>query len=92
MPENVILDAPTTIHERTLELDEGRLTAWLRKSHRAYQHLLVIGFGTLDLYAVQYGRPIRLRRIGKKHPDRAVQEREIRTYLVQHFLNDVLLP
>ena len=92
VPENYVLEAQTTTHESTLELDEGRLAAWLRKSHRAYQHLLVIGFGTLDLYAVHYGRPIRVRRIGKKHADRAAQEHEIRTYLVHHFLNDVLLP
>ncbi len=92
VPENYVWEAQTSAHDRALEIEEGRLAAWLRKNQRAYQHVLVIGFGTLALYAVQYGRPIRLRRIGKSQPDRAAQEREIRAYLVHHFLNHVLLP
>jgi hypothetical protein len=91
VPENYIVEALATAQERLLELDEGRLAAWLRKDHRAYRHLLVIGFGTLDLYAVHYGRPIRLRRIGQRHADRAAQEHALRTYLIHYFVNEVLL-
>ncbi len=91
VPERYLGTPSTTAQERTLELTEGPLTAWLRKKQRAYQHLLVIGFGTLDLYRVLYGRPIRLRRLNQHHPDRPTQERAIRTTLVHYFLNHVLV-
>ena len=95
MPEKYLVDlAPEAAgFLNRIDVPENHVVAQLlRKSHRRYQHVLVITFNNLELYEVTYGAEISLRRMHKRQQSRAQSEAEIRKILLENFVNEILLP
>jgi hypothetical protein len=93
-PEQYLLGLAATEFAGRKQIEvppESALAKILRKKGRRYKHFLAIGFGNLELYEVLYGVQITLKKISKQK-SRVDSEREIRKFLLRHFVNEFLLP
>ena len=95
LPKTAVLKAtrnrPSTV-ENTLEIiNNSNIATLLKQDDRRYQHAILISFGTVELYRVQYGHQISLLRLSLPTELRKHQEQAIRQLLVDYYLNHILM-
>jgi hypothetical protein len=96
LPESAVLKAsrnrPATL-EHSFEIRaKSNIDLLLKRKDRRFQHVILIGFGKVELYRVQYGHQISLLRLSKPLDTRKEQEQAIRQLLIDHYLNHILMP